>query len=69
MIEDLLSFEVGPLRQDYLILQWKWEDSSEEIPFSVRDLGGHALDEEESEGESISFEERTRDVIVDDLVE
>lgn len=50
MIEDLLSFEVGPLRQDYFVFQWKWEDASKEIPLSISDLIGDTFDEEESKG-------------------
>lgn len=69
MIEDFLSLEVGPLRQDDFILKWKWEDASEEVPLSISDLIGDAFDEEQGEGQAISFEERTGDVVVNDLIE
>lgn len=50
VIEDFLSFEVGPLRQDYFIFKRKREDASEEIPLSISDLIGDTFDEEQGEG-------------------
>jgi hypothetical protein len=68
VVEGLLAFEVGPLGQDNFILEWKGEDAGKEVPLWIRDLAGNSLDQVEGEGESIGLEQRTSNVVVDDLI-
>jgi len=63
VVESFLPVEVGPLRQNHLILQGKRENSSEKFPLRLRYFWRNGSDQIESKGKPIHLEERTCDVV------